>query len=552
MIDTLMSNTSPASVSTRFAPSPTGYLHVGGARTALFNWLAARHDGGRFLLRIEDTDLARSTEQACTQLLEDLRWLGLNHDNEQLVYQSRRLSEYNRLIDELKARGLAYDAYETPQELDAMRKAAEREKRTFAYKRPALDAATLQRYRDENRSSVVRFVMPDKEQRFYDIVLGKEIIMPADEAQDFVIRKTDGMPTYHFAVVVDDAAMGVSHILRGQEHLKNTFYHLALQEALGYSRPAYGHLPIILNLDGSKMGKRDRDQKIRHHAGLWMKNTHQSAQELAVAAAIDPALIAKWLNSKQTQLDLDQQQAVMKVIGLKDSDLPEVLIYDFRKNGYLPEALLNFLALLGWNPGDNREHMSVAEMVELFNLSDIGRSNAKFDRVKLLKFNTEAAASADEKRLVQLMRQYLQVNPESPLNQCDDATLGHLLAMKRGFRTLREVDETSRFLLMADEAIEYDPQAVEKVLKKQGGFDILRELLDIAQGLSAWDAAALEAAVEGYCQSHDLKLGKVAQPLRIAVSGSTISPPIFQSLEMLGRTHTLARVRKCLKIEAAV
>src|SRR3954470_11812655 len=249
-------------VVTRFAPWPTGYLHVGGARTALFSWLLARHAGGRFLLRIEDTDLARSTEQATLQLLEDLRWLGLHWDNPELVFQSKRVDVYNRIIDDLIARGLAYKAYETPEEMAEIRKAAEREKRQFVYRRREIPKATLDQYEREGRAHVVRFAMPVKEYRFTDEVLG-EIVMPADEAQDFVIRKADGMPTYHFAVVVDDEAMNITHVLRGQEHVKNTFNHIALQEALGYARPAYAHLTTIQNPDGSKMGKRDRDKAIR-------------------------------------------------------------------------------------------------------------------------------------------------------------------------------------------------------------------------------------------------------------------------------------------------
>src|SRR6476469_2445499 len=228
----------PPTVVTRFAPSPTGYLHVGGARTALFNWLLARHhgDSGRFLLRIEDTDLARSTEQAATQLLDDLRWLGLHWDNEQLVYQSRRVELYNRIIDGLMSRGLAYKAYDTPGELDAMRKEAERNKRQFVYRRREVSPQQVAQWEAEGRNHVVRFAMPAKEYRFTDEVLG-EIVLPAEEAQDFVIRKGDGMPTYHFAVVVDDAEMNITHVLRGQTHTKNTFLHVALQDALGYPRP---------------------------------------------------------------------------------------------------------------------------------------------------------------------------------------------------------------------------------------------------------------------------------------------------------------------------
>src|SRR5947209_8755190 len=250
-------------VVTRFAPSPTGYLHVGGARTALFNWLLARHTGGKFLLRIEDTDLARSTEDATRQLLEDLRWLGLKWDNEQLVYQSERLDVYNKLIDDLISRGQAYEAWESSEELDAMRQQAQRAKRPFIYKRPTYTPDLLKRFKDEGRKPVIRFAMPVKEYRFHDITLGKDVVQSPYEVQDFVIRKGDGMPTYHFGVVVDDAEMGVTHVLRGLEHLLNTVNHIALQEALGYPRPIYAHLSVMLNPEtGEKLSKRDRDRRI--------------------------------------------------------------------------------------------------------------------------------------------------------------------------------------------------------------------------------------------------------------------------------------------------
>src|SRR4051812_18956707 len=278
--------TPSTSIVTRFAPSPTGYLHVGGARTALFSWLLARHHGadGKFLLRVEDTDLARSTDEAATQLLEDLRWLGLRWDNPELVYQSKRLHVYNAIIDRLLEQALAYRAYETREELDAMRKEAERAKRQFVYRRRTdLPADELALWAAENRPHVVRFAMPVKEYTYRDQVLDKDIVLPPDEVQDFVIRKEDGMPTYHFAVVVDDAEMGITHVLRGQEHTKNTFNHIALQEALGYPRPIYGHLSIIQNLDGSKMGKRDRDKKIREAAKNWIAKNKKSATDLSAA-----------------------------------------------------------------------------------------------------------------------------------------------------------------------------------------------------------------------------------------------------------------------------
>jgi glutamyl/glutaminyl-tRNA synthetase len=536
-------------VVTRFAPSPTGYLHVGGARTALFSWLLARRFGGEFLLRIEDTDLARSTEQAAAQLLEDLKWLGLQWDNPEPVYQSKRLPTYNRIIEDLISRGQAYRAFETREELAALQKEAEQHKRAYIYRRPVLSDAQVREYEGQGRPHVVRFAMPVKDYRFDDAVLGPNQGVGPGQVQDFVIRKSDGMPTFHFAVVVDDAEMGVTHVLRGQEHLLNTVNHIALQEALGYPRPVYAHLPVILAPEtGEKLSKRDRDRKIRQRAYEWQKSQKKTPADLAGLAGLAEERVADWLANDKKQLDLQEQPGVMKVVGLKETDLPEIMVHDFRKSGYLPEVLNNFLALLGWSPGGDRERMSMAELVQLFSLEGVGKSNAKFNREKLLDFNTKASADATVERLVLAFRDYLKVNPDSPLNAATDEELARLLAMRKGFRVLRDVDEPSRFLFMTDEQIAYDPAAVEKVLKKQDGYSVLKDLRPILSGMGSWTAAALDAAVKQYSEQKQLGLGKVAQPIRVAVSGSTVSPPIFESLEFLGRQRTLARIDRCMAI----
>jgi glutamyl-tRNA synthetase len=536
---------------TRFAPSPTGYLHVGGARTALFNWLLARHQGGdaKFLLRIEDTDLARSTRQACDQLLEDLRWLGLHWDNaDDLVFQSKRAHVYDAAIDSLMAAGRAYEAWESDDELAAMRSAAEKAKKAFIYRRREYSPDEIARFKAQGRTPVVRFAMPVKEYSFRDVILGKDVSVGADQVQDFVIKKSDGMPTYHFAVVVDDAEMGVTHVLRGQEHLLNTINHIALQEALGYPRPVYGHLPIIMNPDGSKMSKRDRDKKVRAAAKVWMSSRKKSVDDLVGGSGLAADRVAEWLKDDGKQLDPTEHAKLMPVIGLREGDLPEILVHDFRRNGYLPEVLLNFLALLGWNPGGDRERMSIDEMIALFSVEGIGKANARFDRAKLLAFNTQAAETTPLPRLVAAMRDYLAVNPESPLDQATDEELGQVLTMKKGLRTLREVDESCRFFFVPDDRIAYDPAAVEKVLKKNdgAGMKALGDVRGILVGANDWKAESLEGAVKGYCESKGLGLGNVAQPIRVAVSGTTVSPPIFQSLEFLGRERTLARIDRCL------
>jgi glutamyl-tRNA synthetase len=296
------------------------------------------------------------------------------------------------------------------------------------------------------------------------------------------------------------------------------------------------------------MGKRDRDKKVRHHANLWLKNHKSDVDALATAAGLPAERLREWIGDDGKQLSGQEQLPVMKVVGLKESDLPEILVHDFRKNGYLPEVLLNFLALLGWNPGGDRERMSMDELVQLFSIDGIGKSNAKFNREKLLAFNTEACAAAPMERLVRAMRDYLSVNPDSPLNRADDAALARLLEMKKGFRTLREVDETSRFFYVPDDQIEYDPAAVDKVLKKGDGQGLaaLRDVRQVLNDAQSWTAQSLDAAVKQYCDQKQLGLGKVAQPIRVAVSGTTISPPIFESLELLGKEATLKRINRCI------
>ena len=275
-------------VVTRFAPSPTGYLHVGGARTALFNWLLARHLGGRFLLRIEDTDLRRSTEEATAGLIEDLRWLGLHWDNPQIVYQSKRLDVYNRIIDDMIARGMAYKAYETMEELDVHRKQAEREKRAYIYRRPKLAAEQVAAFEAEGRPSVVRFAMPVKEYRFDDVVLGKPITLPPSQVQDIrhpQNRRNADVPLRRGGRRCGDGSH--ARPARAGASAQHAQSHRPSGGA-GLPAPIYGHLPIIMNVDGSKMSKRDRDKKIRHRANLWMKKakSEAAAAELAQAAGL--------------------------------------------------------------------------------------------------------------------------------------------------------------------------------------------------------------------------------------------------------------------------
>ena len=490
-------------VRVRFAPSPTGYLHIGGARTALFNWLLARQTGGVFVLRIEDTDRARHVEGSIEKILDDLNWMGLHHDEGPEVggdfgpyFQSERLDIYKQHVQKLLDAGRAYYAFETKEELDALREQARTEKRDFRYVRPdpLPTEADAERARRESKPVVIRFAMPNTDIVVKDEILG-QVKLSADDLEDFIIVKADGWPTYHFACVVDDALMNITHVLRGQEHLINTPRHIALQQALGFDTPTYAHLPIIFNPDGSKMSKRDKEK--------------------ALAKGLPP---------------------------------PEIDVHDFRAAGYLPECLLNFIALLGWSPGGDREKLSMDELIDLFSVSRIGKTNARFDRDKLLAFNTEAIENGDEERLTAVLKDYLDVS-RSPIGFADDGELRHLLKACHGIRTFRDLDNKSRFIFLKMEEIAFDEKAVTKVLKK-GDNAGLRVLADVHGRLAVhedWSPDGLETLLKSICQEKDLGLGKVAQPIRVAVSGTTISPPIFDTLALLGKEATLRRIKRTLE-----
>ena len=542
-------------VRTRFAPSPTGYLHIGGARTALFNYLLAKRLGGRFILRIEDTDQTRNIEAADQNLLEDLRWLGLQWDEGPEVggehgpyYQSQRLEIYKQHARKLLDSGQAYYAWETPEELQAMRQEArKKQQRGFRYPRPTHFPSEVeaQRVRDEGRPVVVRFKMPERDFVVNDQILG-EVQIGATELSDFVIVKADGWPTYHFAVVIDDAAMQITHVLRGQEHLMNTPNHLALQEALGYPVPFYAHLPIIFNMDGSKMSKREKDKAVRAAVSDALKAEQISESKAIELSGCESADAFSVWRKKKTQLETAGLLALAAELRVA---LPEIEIHDFRVSGYLPEVLLNFIALLGWSPGDDREKFTLPELCDAFSVERIGKTNAKFDREKLLNFNTVALAAASMDDKLTGLRDYLNVNERSPLRGLDDQTLERLVELCEGMRTFHDMDYKCSAMFVPDDQLQYDQAAIKKVLLKGdgAGVAILKEIRGELEKLTGWTAATLEKLIRDFADARELKLGKVAQPLRVAVTGSTISPAIFDTLELVGRERTLARIERLLQ-----
>jgi glutamyl/glutaminyl-tRNA synthetase len=532
-------------VVTRFAPSPTGYLHVGGARTALFNWLWAKRNNGLFLLRIEDTDQKRNTPTATQQVIKDLKWLGITWDEGPEVggpngpyAQSDRLDIYAKYIQQLLDEGKAYYCFDTTEELDARRKEAEAKKTGFIYRKPTTlpTGADMEKAKAEGRPVTVRFAIPqDAPITVTDVVRGEVTFDPAEIA-DFIIQKSDKFPTYNFACVVDDYLMKVTHIIRGQEHLNNTPGQKVLWQALfGDERlPKYAHMSVTISDSGGKLSKRERPKTLR--TAIKTK-PDIDLTELAKVGNISEEDMTQFLRNKSVP-DMPVIDAMAEHMGVH---LPEINVVDFLKSGYLPETMVNFLALLGWNPGDNREIIPLEDLIECYNITRLNKSNSLFDRAKLGSFNTEYMRTVPKDTLVSHLRDYLVLN-ESPVAQADDALLSQLLDMCAGARTLADVDKKSRFAFMADDAMEFDPKAVKKVLLKAGAIDMLSIIRGKLEAMDRFTEESLETMLRGLAEEKQMGLGKVAQPLRVAITGSTVSPSIFDSVNLLGKVVTLKRI----------
>lgn len=324
----------------------------------------------------------------------------------------------------------------------------------------------------------------------------------------------------------------------------NTPNHLALQEALGYRRPVYAHLPIILNTDGSKMSKREKDKAVRTALSASLKADQVAEARARELAGVAPAAFDAW-RSGETQLPADALERLAREVAVV---VPEIDIHDFRKSGYLPEVIVNFIALLGWSPGDGREKMTLDEMAAAFSLDRIGRTNAKFDRAKLLSFNLDACTAADPERNLAGLKDFIAVNADTPLRGLDDGALRELIRSCAGFRTYRDIEYKAGALFVPDDQLRYDADAVKKNLLKGGsaGLKVLREIAPRLSEQQDWSAAALDALVRGFAEQSGLGLGKVAQPLRVALTGNTVSPTISDTLHLLGRERTLARIERAL------
>ncbi len=547
-----MSSTSNTIV-TRFAPSPSGHLHVGGARTALFCWAFAKGKGGTFVLRIEDTDQKRSSDAASIGFVKDLLWLGIDWDEGPIYegcgggdrgpyFQAQRLDIYRKYFDALLASGKAYYAFETTEELTALRDAAKAQNQPFRYTGDAaraLSADKVAEFLKAGRPAVIRFHTPPNPITIRDEILG-EAIIPAGETDDFVICKADGFPTYHFAVVVDDELMGVTHVLRAQEHFNNTAKHIVLQDALGFRRPVYGHLPLIFNPDGSKMSKRDKDKVLRKaiaERGITSPPPH----------TVDPALFAVWIKDKNVQLEIASATALASALGVV---LPEINVDDFRRSGYLPEVICNFLSLNGWSPGGDLEKFDTEFLKSHFDLQRVVKTPAKFDRSKLLAFNLHALQVMPREEFVKKVAIHGRTFHPDFMARVTETQFRSLCdASQERSKTLDDLFRTNGFITIADDLLEWDAKAVKKVLQgtSPNGRDHLTAISKILAQCDDWSVQGLESAMKPYLETAaGGNLGTIAQPLRVALCGGTVSPPIFDTLAILGKASSIKRIDRCV------
>jgi glutamyl-tRNA synthetase len=459
-------------VVTRFAPSPTGLLHVGGVRTALFSWLYARRLGGKFILRVEDTDRERSTDEAVRVILEGMRWLGLDHD-EGPYYQTQRFDRYREVIARMLAEGTAYRCYCTKQELDEMR-----EQQIARKEKPRYTG--IWRDRTDARpgvAPVIRFKNPLEGAVVIEDLVHGSVTFQNTELDDLIIARSDGTPTYNFCVVVDDMDMGVTHVIRGDDHLNNTPRQMNMLRALGSTPPVYAHVPMILGPDGAKLSK-------RHGA---------------------------------------------------------VSVLQYQEDGYLPDALLNYLVRLGWSHGD-QEVFTREEMIAAFDIHDVNKAASAFNPEKLLWLNQQHMMRMSASDLVPHLRYQLE---RMGLASEDTRLLeGIVLAQRERAKTMKEMAENSRFFFLDE--IQIDPKAAAKHLGADAASSLALARERLA-ALSQWSAPAIHDTLHGLATERGVGLGKIVQPIRVAVSGGSVSPPIDATLELLGRDRTLSRVDAALE-----
>ncbi|HEX9945895.1 MAG TPA: glutamate--tRNA ligase [Thermoanaerobaculia bacterium] len=458
-------------VRVRFAPSPTGFLHVGGARTAIYNDLLRQSVGGAFILRIEDTDKERSDEAMTRQIVSALSWIGVEW-NEGPFLQSQRLPRHRERAEELLAAGKAYRCFCAPEELDAQRAEAQQRGVAFRYPRTCLrlSQGEIEERLAAGKPFAVRFKMPDENIRFHDIVRG-DMDFPPDALDDFVLLRSDGTPTYHMSVVVDDIDMGITHVIRGEDHLSNTPKHIPLFQALGGQVPTFGHLPLILGPDKKRLSKRYGATSVE----------------------------------------------------------------EFRNEGILPQALYNFLALLGWSPGDDREILSREEMIRLFSVDRLNASAAVFDREKLWWMNAQYLSLLDAEALRPHLEPFLE---QVGLKGADPVRLAAAVNLHRTrARTLKDLAEL--VVPYFKDEIAYNPEASAKFLKDPDLPAHLEALQDRFARLPDFNKETVEAELRSVADERGIKAGVLIHPTRMALSGASVGPPLFDLVEVMGREATL-------------
>ncbi len=456
-------------VRTRFPPSPTGFLHIGGARTALFNWLFTRHHRGKFILRIEDTDVTRSTEKAVKAIIDSMQWLGLNWD-EGPFFQSERLSIYGEHVDKLLSQGKAYRCYCTPEELEEHRKRALQERKKPKYDGKCRELSPP--YPDGPYA--VRFKGPQEGRTVVEDLIKGRIVFENEELDDLIIQRSDGMPTYNFAVVVDDGTMGITHVIRGDDHVNNTPRQILLFRALGYPLPHFAHVPMILGSDRTRLSK-------RHGA-----------------------------------------ESVMA----------------YKEMGYLPEGLLNYLVRLGWSFGD-QEIFSIGELIEKFSLENVGKSAGIFNPEKLRAINGDHIKAREASKLIPLVLPFIKamgydIDEGEKLNKITGSLKGRS-------KTLVEMADQAEFFFK--EEIEYDEEAAKKFLRPEV-IDIFEELIEGFKGMEIMSEAGVESLFREVVERREIKLVKVAQPVRVALTGCTFSPGLFEVIDILGKAQTIKRLEE--------
>ena len=538
-----------ATVRTRFAPSPTGSLHVGGVRTALYCMLLARKHGGQYILRVEDTDRTRSSEESRAGILEDLRWLGLQWDEgpeaggESAPYlQSKRLALYKRYLQQLLDDGKAYEAWDTREELNALREAARAAKQDFAYRGEPVSDEQRSAYLAEGRQPVVRFKMPLEDVTVHDLVMG-EVTVPADRLDDLVICKADGWPTYHFAVVVDDHLMHVTHAMRGREHLNNTHKHVQIYRALGWDPPEHAHLS-----HHQQHGRQQDEQAGQGQAAREALRGEVKTRELGKGEVgslpeewdVDGDELRRFLGKKSDDIGM-----TTRIAELLDVELPMIEVRDFREGGFVPEALLNYLALLGWSPGDDREIMTLDDMIEAFSLDRVVRTDARFDLQKLTSFNRTYIKNLPLDVVFGHFEDWLQTR-QSVISSFDVDKRKMLVSMYQGrASTFVDLERQASFLWVAP--TEYDPKAVRKRLDAGDGWSRLEQAVAALADVGRWEAPSLITALEALCESTGTTIDKFAQPIRVAISGTGTSPAIGDTLAFVGRDEALNRLQRCLE-----